>query len=184
MDIDITKKDNFFKGLLVDIITDEDKDEEKVTRGYIKDVLSKKDNKKGIRVRLTNDKVGRIVYIPSKNEIKTENFKFYNLFFFKDKIYSIWDKTSNKYLIVQRLKNGTGKTENISLLFSEKDIAYKVIKGTTLDNKNFVVREINRKKAIVENFKTLDVQYFSIDSERKLSFEKMKEWEDYFKNMK
>lgn len=184
INIDVTSKDNIYVGMLVEIVADENKVTQEVTRGYIKEVLSKKDNKKGIRVKLTNGKTGKIVYIPSKNEIKTENFKFYNLFFFKDKIYSIWDKETNKYLILRRINKSNGKIENTALLFSERSIADRLIKGTTLDNNNLIIREINRKKYIIENFKTLDVKYFSINGERKLSFKKMKEWEEYFKNMR
>lgn len=184
MDIDVTVRKNFVKGMLVDIIAEEDKATGKITRGYIAKILSKENNKKGIKVELTNGKIGRVQYIPSKDEVRLENFKFYNTFFFLPKIFSIWDNKEQHYLIIHHVNRVNGKIEKTALLFDDKEKAKEFIKGTKYDNKDFSIREINRKKPIVDNFKILEVDYFRINGERKLSFERMKEWENYFKNMR
>lgn len=182
--VDVTNKDNIIPGLLVEIVTDKDRETQNVTRGYVKKVLSKSDSKKGIRVELTTGEVGNVKYVPSKHDIKKENFKFYNEFFFKEKIFAIWDKSKNGFLVFNRMNKVSGKVENITLLFTEKDVATNTIKGTSLDSPNYVVRQINRRKPIVENFSELKIDFFSIDGSRKLSFDKMIEWEAYFKNMR
>ncbi|WCK57268.1 DUF2196 domain-containing protein (plasmid) [Aneurinibacillus sp. Ricciae_BoGa-3] len=184
MDIDVTLRKNIIKGLLVDIIADEDKETVKLTRGYVANVLSKENNKKGIRVELSNGKRGRVYSIPSKDDIKRENFKFYNIFFFLPKIYSVWNQTERKYMIIHHMNQAMGRTEKTALLFTDKEKAKAFIKGTMYEGKDFAIREINRNKPIPDNFKTLDVDYFRIDGERKLSFERLIEWEQYFKNMR
>jgi Uncharacterized conserved protein len=182
--VDVTNKDNIIPGLLVEIVVDKDRETQELTRGYVKKVLSKSDSKKGIRVELTTGEIGNVKYVPSKHDIKKENFKFYNEFFFRDKIFSIWDKSKNSFLVIGRMNKISGKVENITLLFTEKEIANNTIKGTSLDSPNYVVRQINRKKSIVGNYSEIKVDFFSIDGSRKLSFDRMIEWEAYFKNMR
>jgi uncharacterized repeat protein (TIGR03833 family) len=183
MDIDVTIKKNFIRGMLVDIVAEEDKQSGKLTRGYIASILSKENNKKGIKVELTSGKSGTVQYVPSKDDIKLENFKFYNKFFFLPKIYSLWNNQERKYVVLNHM-NPAGRNEKTALLFDSEHYAKEFVKGTSFDSKDFAIREINRKKPIVENFKTLEVDYFRINKERKISFERMIEWENYFKNMR
>lgn len=180
----MTIKKNILVGMLVDIVSENDKDTQKITRGYVSKILSNADNKKGIKVELLNGEVGCIKFIPSKDDIQLENFKFYNIFFFKNKIYAVWNNIDRKYLVMNALNNGNGKVEKTILLFDDKDKATTFIKGTKYDNRNYSIREINRKKPIVENFKTLEIEYFRINAQRKLSYSRMIEWEEYFKSMR
>lgn len=184
MDFDITVKKNFVKGMLVDIIADKDNQSGKLTRGYITTIISKENNKKGIRVKLNNGKTGRVYAVPTKEEIKLENFKFYNKFFFGKSIYSIWDNEEKKYAVLNYENVGLQRIEQTIFLFDSELEARDFVKGTIFGNKRYSVRAINRKKPIVDNFKTLQVDYFRINKERKLSFQRMIEWENYFKNMR
>lgn len=184
MDIDVTVKKNFVKGMLVDIVEENDAQKGRLARGYIATIISKENNKKGIKVQLHNGKVGRVHYVPSKDDIKLENFKFYNKFFFCPKVYSIWNNAERKYLVFDHHNAPKGTIEKTAILFDSEQQAKAFAKGTKYAEKDFSIREINRKKPIVENFKTLQVDYFRINIERKLSFERMIEWENYFKNMR
>ncbi|PLS19127.1 hypothetical protein CVD28_01595 [Bacillus sp. M6-12] len=183
MDIDVTIKKNFMKGMMVDIIADEDAKTGKITRGYIATILSKENNKKGIKVELTSGVSGKVQYVPSKDDVKLENFKFYNKFFFLPKIYSIWNQVERKYMVLQHT-SPSGKIEKTAFLFDSEQQAKDFVSGTKFESKDYSIREINRKKPIVDNFKTLEINYFRINKERKISFERMIEWENYFKNMR
>lgn len=177
MDIDVTVKKNLIVGLYVEVQTSTGE----IERGYIKEILSQSNNKKGIRVRLLNEIEGRVQYVFSKHEIKAENFKFYNLFFFEPCIYSLWDKRTRTYLTINRKNSVYKNYENLAFLFTTKEKAKKLITGTELDIPDIQIKTINRKKPIVEVFKDKGIDKFTIDGERKLSFEKMKEWEKYFR---
>ncbi|MFJ8528301.1 DUF2196 domain-containing protein [Bacillus sp. NPDC094106] len=177
LDIDVTVKKNLIKGLYVEILTSNEDTE----RGYIKEILSQSNNKKGIRVKLTNGIEGRVQYVFSKHEIKAENFKFYNLFFFQPNIYSLWNKKMRTYVTINRLNQIYKNYEQTAFLFTTKEKAKGLIAGTELDNPDIQIKSISRKKPIVESFNHIQVDKFSIDGERKLSFEKMKEWEKYIR---
>lgn len=180
VDVDITKKNNIVIGLMVDIIEDKNKTTQEVTRGCVKRIISNSDRKKGIKVELTNGAVGTVVGIPSKADIQKETFKFYNLFFHQDKIFAIWDKKANKYLVLDRVNKMTGMKERTLLLFSSEDIAKEIIKGTSLDNRNYLLRPIKRRKPIITVFKEYGITVYSIDTKRKLTAEKMKDLEEHF----
>lgn len=182
VEIDVTKKDNIVIGLMVDIVEDKNKATQEVTRGCVKRIISNTDRKKGIKVELTNGKIGAVVGIPSKSDIQKETFKFYNVFFYQDKIYAIWDKKSNKFLVLDRINKVSGKKERTLLLFSSEDIAKSVIKGTSLEDKNYLLRPIKRNKPIVVVFKEYNIDVYSIDTKRKLTALKMKELEEHFKS--
>lgn len=181
-DMEVTNKDNICIGMLVEIVAEEDKSTQKLTRGYILKIITKDGRAKKITVILTSGKKGIVKRIITKEELKRENFKFYNIFFFDKKIYSIWNKKENKYLVVDHLNKTSGNIEKLAFLFNDNTIAQKVL--SQLNDKDYMLRCINRKKDIVENFKTLDIQFFSINQDRKLSYERLIEWESYFKNMR
>lgn len=183
MVIDVTDRKNISIGMLVDIVADDDGEQEKITRGYVQEIISKTHGKLGVKVALQNGKIGRIVHIPTKEDVKLENFKFYNTFFFLPKIYSIWDSANRKYLVIDHVNRSNGKTERTALLFDSVDKARSFIKGTPYADKNFVIRSINRNKPIYENFKTLTVDFFRINRGHKLSYGRLIEWENKFKNM-
>lgn len=183
MDIDVTVKKNFQRGMLVDIVAESDKTNGKLTRGYIQTILSKENQKKGIKVELTSGVTGRVSYVPTKDDIKLENFKFYNKLFFLPKIYSIWNKVERHYFLLG-YQNRMGNLEQTAMLFENKQEGLDFLKEAGLSEKEYMVKEINRRKPINENFKTRSVDFYRINRERKLSFERMSEWESYFKNMR
>lgn len=182
MDLDNTKRDNIVVGLLVDIVEDKNKNNQELTRGYIKRIISNKDCKKGIKVELTNGAVGNIKEVPTRNEIKKETFKFYNEFFYLENLYVIWDKKNKRYYIMNRTNKLTYEIEKTLLIFSTVEEASKIIKGTPLESKDYMIRPIRRNKFLYLFFKDYDIDMFSINTKRKVSFEKMKELESYFKS--
>jgi uncharacterized protein YwbE len=74
LDIDISKKINFHPNMLVDISVDG-----RIERGWIAKVLSSGNADAGIKVELTNGKVGRVYGVPKKNDLERKNLKYYNL---------------------------------------------------------------------------------------------------------
>ena len=183
MALDVTKRQNIKVGMLVEVIADEDKETRALTRGFVSDVLSKQSSKSGIKVMLTNGKQGTVQKAIEIDELKIENFKYWNIFFFEQNIYSIWDNKERKYLVINHVNTNSGINEATAFLFSSKEIASKFMAGTRLDRKRFVINPINRKKPIAENFKTLTIEFFRVNAEKKLSFIKLKELEYKFKKM-
>lgn len=182
MEIDITIKKQFRPGVLVEIETESDKGTGKLTRGRILRVLSKENQKKGIKVELTTGETGRIKHVPTLDEIRLENFKFYNQFFFLPKIFSIWNKKERCYLLLD-YPNAKGMVEKTAFLYETKGDAEELLKLLKLPASDFMVKEINRRKPISQNFKSLDVDVYRLNRDRKLTYEKLNELEHYFKSM-
>lgn len=180
--MDPTKKNNIVIGLLVDIVQNKHKETQELTRGYVKRIVSNKDSKKGIKVELTNGTIGNVKEVPKLNDIKKETFKFYNEFFYLDYLYVIWDKKLKTYYIMNRMNKLTYEYEKTLLIFSSKEEAENVIKGTSLDSKDYMIRSIKRNKPLAVFFKDLNIDVFSINTKRKLTFKKLKELEEYFKS--
>lgn len=184
MNIDLSKRTNIKHGMLVEIVDEKDKETQELTRGFIQDIISKESNKKGIKVRLTTGEEGHIKKVITTDELKSENFKFWNIFFYLPKIYSIWDSKERKYLLIDHINKTTGQLEKTGLLFDSKEEATKFLKSTKYGkDKNFIVNELNRKKRIYENFKTLSVDCFRINLTKKLTYDKFVELEEKFLKM-
>lgn len=182
--MDGTIRKNICKGLLVDIVKKEHQPTGELTRGYVVEILTKSpQHHRGIKVRLSNGAVGRVQEIPSKEDIRLENFKFYNIFFQAKKLYSIWNSESETYLVIDHM-NTKGVAEKTSFVFDTHEQASSFLKGTKYESKTYPVREINRKKFIADNFAKIGTEFVRINKERKLSLDKLREWENYFKNMR
>lgn len=171
-------------GMLVDIVSQKDKGTDRLTRGYIIKILSQANNKKGVKVELQSGDVGHVDHVVTKEELKMENFKFYNRFFFEKELYTVWDKKKKCFLAHPHYNQQRGSTELTALLFDSKEDAKQLLKGTPYDTPDYVIRPFGRKKHIVDLFEKQKIAYFRINGERKISFEKMKEWESYFRNMR
>ncbi|MBP1308952.1 putative repeat protein (TIGR03833 family) [Paenibacillus sp. 1182] len=183
--LDGTVRKNIKIGMLVDIVKKKDQPTGNLTRGYVKRLLTNSPNHhRGIKVELINGDIGRCQRILTKDDIRLENFKFYNQFFFLNKIFSIWDSSQNHYLIIDHNNVSSGTLEKTSFLFDTFEDASAFIKGTKYDSKDYPIREINRRKSIFDNFCNIGTQFIRINKERKLSLDKLNEWENYFKNMR
>lgn len=170
LDIDVSERNNFKQGMLVDIL-----ENEKIVRGYINKIISNENQSKGIKVSLSNGHIGRIYGVPSKAEIEKENFKFYNLFFNTCDIYTILKET-NVFLL-----DWNGK--KCAYLYSSKDSALKSIKNTPLEQKPYNVGKLNRKKNIIELLKKYDIDIFIIDMEKQLTNSELNDLEIKFRSM-
>lgn len=184
VEIDVTMKKNFKPGMLVEIEVDKTEDSsgnKEVLRGRLLTVLSKGNQKKGIKVELTTGEKGRVIHVPTRDEIKLENFKFYNKFFYLQHIYSIWNKTERKYYTLS-YPHGE-KNETTVFLFEDKSEAERLMKDLHLSPQEYMVKEINRRKSIYENFKTIDVDVFRVNRDRRICYEQFNQLEHYFKSM-
>lgn len=170
LDIDISQRSHFQKGMLVDIL-----ENEKIIRGYIKKIISNENQEKGIKVSLTNGHSGRIYGVPSKAEIEKENFKFYNLFFNSCDIYTIL-KENNVFLL-----DYNGK--KCAYLYSSKDIALKSIKNTPLENKPYHIGKLSRNKKIIELLKKYEIDIYVIDMEKQLTNTQLNDYEIQYCSM-
>ena len=182
MNIDITKRENIILGLLVEIQTKEDK-EDTLTRGYVKNVLSKKECSKGIKVELTSGEVGNVKRIVTKDIIKKENFKFYNEFLNYSKIFSIYNKEENVFLEVNRVNKNTKQVEKIAFLFTNVELGRYMCNKLNKeeDTKRYCLKAISRKRNISSNFR--EIKFLSIDKTRKISVQNLDKWEVLFKKM-
>jgi len=72
--MDGTNRKNIKKGIVVDIVLKEDQGTSKLARGFVKDILTSKQNHpRGIKVRLQDGQVGRVqVVILEENQIPAE----------------------------------------------------------------------------------------------------------------
>lgn len=178
MDLDVTVKKNILIGLMVDIQVSSNKNNEEYIRGRVKRVISNKDCKKGIKVELTTGAIGHIKYVPHKHEIKKDNFKFYNEFFYSP-IYILWEKKSKEYFTFTRVNSLTNEEENTLMLFTSKELAEEFIKKSNLLNVS--IRILKRNKPINTVLKDYKIDKYSINGNKKLSYDKMQVFEDYFK---
>lgn len=182
--IDVRIKKNIKIGMLVDIIAEEDKESGKLSRGYVQKILSQANHSKGIKVQLTDGKIGRIQRVITKDELRLENFKFYNRFFFLPVLYTIWDKKEGHFLVILHRNPNNDRIERTAFLFDSLEEAKKMIKGTPYDHEDYPIRTIHRKKTLAELLTPLQIDFIRINGSRKISFERLKEWEYYFKHMK
>ena len=170
LDIDVTQRKNFKKGMLVDIT-----EKENLIRGYISKILSNENQTNGIKVQLSNGHSGRIYGVPSKADIEKEDFKFYNLFFNSCEIHTILKE--NSVLL------GDANGKKCAYLFSSKEKAKQAVKGTCLEQKPYQIGKLNRKKLITDLLGKYKIDLFIIDMERQLTNDDLKEKEIHFRNL-
>ena len=183
--MDITNRKNIKVGMLVDIVAEKDKGNDSLTRGYVVKVLSQANNKKGVKVQLQTGEIGHVDHIVTKEELRLENFKFYNRFFFEKELYSIWNKQTRQFLVFDHVNEAkSNNIEKTALLFDSEAKAKIFVQGTKYSDSDHLIRPIHRRKPIVELFSQTNPDYYRINGTRKLSKEKLQEWEQYFKNMR
>lgn len=182
--MDITNRKDIQIGMLVEIISNEGKRKNAVTRGYVVKILSQANNKKGVKVQLNTGEVGHVDHIVTKEELRLENFKFYNRFFFEKQLFTLWSKETRNFVVFEHYNKAKNRIEKTALLFDSEKEAKQFIKGTSFDTPDHLIRPIHRRKPIIELFSKTDVEFFRINGTRKISKEKLNEWEYYFKNMR
>lgn len=157
LDIDISQKSNFKPNMLVDISVDG-----KIERGWIAKVLSSGNTESGIKVQLTNGKIGRVYGVPNKNDLERKNFKFYNLLMNTNQIYAIFFKKENQIFVLK---------DAYLYLFSDKEIAEQSIKGTAFENPMFQIRSFPNATKFLKYLEKNQVsfQYIIIDKTRQLT---------------
>ena len=172
----ITSRKDVKIGMLV-LIRDEDTGEE--IRGYITEIITKNNSNKGILVKIKSGKTGRVIGIPDKEDLKSEQMRFLNKFLYLKQIYSIWDNQNKRFIVLK------SNNKNTALLFTSKEEAFSFIKERKLSEKykKLTVNQLNRKKLIVDNFKTLDVECFIINVSLKIDKDKLLDKEVHFNKL-
>ena len=171
----ITSRTDLSIGMLVNVFTDDKKE----VRGYISSIISKGQSKKGIQVKLSSGVIGRVSTIINKDDLKREQFKFLNEFLYLKEIYSIWDNQNQRYITIN------SNDQNIALLFSSKEAAYRFIDDKDLNShfQKLTINKLNKKRLIAENFKTLNVSHFILDRKVKIMAEVLTDKEMAFINL-
>lgn len=171
VDIDITDRKVIKSGMYVDITTEKNE----VKRGYIKQILTRENNNKPLKVELTDGNTGRILGVPSKIDLEKENFKFYNLFLNESHICALYDRKEDQcYMSKTETPSGVKST---IYLFSDSREAKELLKGSKFDNKNYYIRPIKRTDYIVKLYIS---DYYVIDLKKKISMENLEIMERKF----
>ncbi len=175
--LDVSIKKNFKSGMYVEI------SEEKTNilhRGYILNVLSKQDNQSGIKVELTNHIIGHVVEIFTIEQIKLQNFKFYNKIFNAKTLYSLWDEQQKQFAIIDYIYHVTNCNLPAIILSDNKDDIISFIKNNNLNTRQYKVKSLNPNKDIQKHFKD-DRVMILIKNEKYLRFTKFKDIENDIK---
>lgn len=163
-------------GMLVEIEC-----ENNIIRGYITDIHTKTNNAKQVIVKIKTGEVGKVVHLVTREEMEMERFKYYNRFFYEQTILSIWDKKINKYYILEETQPKTNKTRHYAYLFTDERVAKSVL--SSLKDDRYMLRRLNRKKRIGENFKTLHLTHYRINEERRITVKNLGEREQDYLNL-
>ena len=178
--MDLNKRSSIKIGMLVDIVKIEDRLSQNHTRGYVMEIISNSNTKKGILVKLTTGEVGNVKKILTQEDIKSENFKFWNLFFYSKQIYTIWDKKNKNILVINHKNKYTSKIEKTSMIFDSENIAKDFIKDTIYDNSNYMISRLNMNKRIHENLKKINIDVVRININKRVFFDRFIELENHF----
>lgn len=143
---------------------------EEIKRGFVEKILSKKDDERGIRVRLKSGEYGRVIEIPTKHDVERETFKFYNLLF-HDTVYMPRHRKTKEWIVIPHPKgnllilNTTNQSEKFKL---HPDWHWQAVSSQ------------RQWSSLVEK---TSPDWVMIDCEQIISFEKFKELEKKFKEM-
>ena len=164
--LDTTVRKNFKVGMYVEIVT---KDEE-IKTGLIEKILSKDDNSKGIKVRLTDEVEGRVLEIYTAEKMKLENFKFYNRFLYEKQLFSIWDKEKNKFALFGYSHHTLKKPYLTIFISKNKQDLTDFINKHQLNRKRYEVRRISNSKNLYSHFDETKVKACLLNNEKYISF--------------
>lgn len=166
-----TQRKFITKGLYV-LVEDSINQEEHY--GFVHDILSKKDDPRGILVRLQNGTEGRVLEIPTPEKLKQLNFKFYNLFFHDDLYLIRHRKTQENIIVPLQQKGQTLRTVFLSSTANPETLKLK---------KEWYWKKISQTKVLHKLFKGNQVDLFILNQQRQLTYEQFKALEIQFKQL-
>lgn len=170
--LDVTIKKNIKVGMYVELTSPNRE------KGLILKVLSRKDNQSGIKVELTSGVTGNIKEVYTLDKIKLENFKFYNRFIYEPFVYSIWDKETRTYLIINYKHHSISESYFSVFLSDNKEDILEIIETLKLDKKRYIVNRIKNKESVSKSFINIsDIEMVLIKNEKYLRFSKFLEIE-------
>lgn len=149
-----------------------------VIRGYIQEIITKTNQASKVRVSLKTGEIGHVIHIVTREEMEMERFKYYNQLFHAKGLSSIWDRKQNKYFVLEELHPTLSSSRRYAYLFTDQQIANDVL--SSLNDERYMLRELNPKRKISENFKTLELTHYRINEERKVTVQHLDEREHNF----
>lgn len=161
------------EGMLVDILVNNKK-----VRGYIKQIIPPRQTNQEIEVELRSGAVGIINNLVTRNELKQESFKFYNLFFHERHLLTIWNKYTKDTYKIQSKNPKTKQCESTVFIFSNEELANKILRK--LKDDDLAIRRISKQKLITENFINENVTHFRLDEQRRIGVKKLNALEEYY----
>lgn len=178
-----TLRKNLKKGMWVDIVLKKDQKTGTLTRGQVQRLLTNSpEHHRGIKVMLMDGQVGRVQKILAQEDVRTENERFYQNFLSLPQIYSLFNLTSQQFVVFRHTNPTSGDIERTALLFESKEDLMDFIVGTSYYDGDFEVRSIPKDESIVNHFLPLFVQYFRINGKRKISATVLTELERKYRN--
>lgn len=123
---------------------------------------------KVIKVELTCGTVGKVIKIITKDDLKTENFKYFNKLFYLKDVYSVYDNNNRTYKTILNKKGSL-----CVVIFTDKDDCNSFI-NNKIGNKCSCAK-LNMNKNISENFHKIEhIDYIIINNEKIVEFKKFK----------
>lgn len=147
-------------GMLVELISGE--------RGFIEKINGRSTDK-GVKVTLEGNVVGRVAKVITKEELKRENFIFYNKLLYDKNLFSFFDNVNKKYLTVSM--NGS----KMAFLYQDHRAATNFLNVIKKDN-NWSVRKIPKIKRVTEVFKIAGAEFLHINGNRNVSIEALEKF--------
>lgn len=156
-------------GMLVEVTKGE-----YIHRGFIEQFKGT-NTPRGVLVRLDNGIEGRVLRVITKEELKRENFIFYNKLLFTRPLFSIFDNERRKYAYTYS-RSG----HKYAFVFHKKEDADQFLEQLLLihPDKHWTVRNIPFKKSMVDVFLLAGAEGLLIDNERSIRLKTLKKFEE------
>ena len=162
------------QGMVVDIVVDGE-----VRRGYVREVLSKGITTKGVKVRLLDGKVGKIIHIPTKRELWQEQVKFYNSFLFGS-VYGYWNTAKQQWDVLLYENPYTGQMERTVVWFQQEQDAMSFL--PRLPHASILsVRRLSKRETYSAQIQSLAPDYIRINGQRKIAYQRFQDIEQFLR---
>lgn len=159
-------------GMLVEILIEGTTEE--YVRGYIVEFLTKENTKRGIKVRINRgNAIGRVERIVPVEEVRKENFIYYNKLFQEKYLFAIWSVKEKKIFTW----DSTG--ENSAFLFITRAKGEEMVKKWKNKGVSVVLKRISNTQTLEKSLKEVDI--LVINQERKVRKNLFLEWESRLK---
>lgn len=155
-------------GMLVEII--EEGTTDNYLRGYIMEFLTKENTKRGIKVRInTKNANGRVERIVQADEIRKENFIYYNKLFQEKYLFAMWNVQEKKIFTWGPVG------EKHAILFLAREKGEGLMKKWKNEGKPVELKRISNTQPLERVLKEVDIVV--VNQERKVRKPVFLDWE-------